>query len=432
MFSVVKCLYDEQKFKFLHVGDNLYGKTRRKVIGMRLLIIKYLKTHPFVLQIFWITLSICLSIVKFWVNKKANRILFISYGGRKFDDSPKEIYEEICKRNEFHDYELFWAFVEPDKYHIKRGIKIKVDTFTFFKVLLTSKIWVSNSGMTRGIHFVDDDIIKIETWHGSVLKKGGGEENQNVIGGKRRSMKYEPLDNKTIRCAQSLLDVEVLSRIFHSDKKCFLPCGFPRNDKLALADKNDIAIAKKKLGLPLDKRIILYMPTWREYCLDANNDVVCKPPINLDYWRDKLGKDYVLLFRAHYAVTSSLGICESSFVKNVSEYPEVNDLYLASDVLISDYSSAIIDYSILERPIFCFAYDYEEYSKKRGVYLDLNKDMPFGIQKNEVDLLETILNVNDYKSVMNKFRLVHATYANGLASKTMVNELMRRLNKEGE
>lgn len=356
-------------------------------------------------------------------------MLFASYGGRKFDDSPKAIYDEICKRKEFKDWNLIWAFVNPEQFDVPRGNKVKIDTLAFFKLLLTSHVWVSNSGMSRGIEYKDNRIIKVETWHGSVLKKGCGEENQGALGGKV-VFKGE-LDNKTIRCAQSNLDVEVLSRLFHATPDSFVKEGFPRNDALVKATLNDVFLAKQKLGIAANKKVILYAPTWRDYKLDNKNNVFCKPPIDLNKWKSELGNEFILLFRAHYAVTAALEIIEDDFVKDVSDYPCINDLYLASDMLISDYSSAIIDYAILEKPIFNFPYDLEEFETKRGLYLNLYDFIPCGVFKNENELISAILNYtsSDYAYKIHRCRIEHATYANGNASKAMVDKIMERLAK---
>ena len=148
---------------------------------MRLKIISFLRQHPVILQTFWKIAKIILFLFSKICRIKEKSVLFASFGGRTFDDSPKALYDEICRRKDFEDWNLIWAFVEPDKYNIPRGKKIKIDTLAFFKSLLTSRIWISNSGMDRGINYSDNRIIKIETWHGTPLKKIEGEEKRRKI-----------------------------------------------------------------------------------------------------------------------------------------------------------------------------------------------------------------------------------------------------------
>ncbi len=394
---------------------------------MRLLIINYLKQHTFILRIFWKIAEIVLTFLSRICQIKQKTILFSSFGGRKFDDSPKALYDEICDKKEFDDWNLIWAFVEPEKFSIPRGIKIKIDTLSFFKALLSSHVWVSNTGMARGINVNNDNIIKIETWHGCPLKKIGGEENQTSLGGKPKEFKGI-LDNKTIRCAQSEYDRDIFARIFHAAKESFLMCDLPRNDSLLKYSKDDCEKIKNRLGLPKDKKIILYTPTYREYLVDEYNSTYIAPPLNLEKWQNLLGSKYIFLIRAHYAVNKALNIVDNDFVRNVSDYECLNDLFVISDLMISDYSSTFFDYSILGKPMLCFAYDLEEYEEKRGLYLNLQEALPCKVDKNEDELIEHIfqLDFSEASKKSNDFRKKYVPNA-GKASRTIVDELLKRL-----
>ena len=107
----------------------------------------------------------------------------------------------------------------------------------------------------------------------------------------------------------------------------------------------------------------------------------------------------MLLMRAHPAVATLMNIKDNGFVKDVSTYPQLNDLMIVSDVLISDYSSIFFDYSILARPMFCFAYDYNIYQKERGMYFDIRKDLGDEMIDSEDKLLFAITNMNETKRV---------------------------------
>jgi len=120
--------------------------------------------------------------------------------------------------------------------------------------------------------------------------------------------------------------------------------------------------------------------------------VVFVPPLNLQRWQERLGKDFVLLFRAHYEVARVMGIEDNSFVKNVSAYPSLNELMMASDLLISDYSSIFFDYSVQAKPMLCYCYDYDKYSKKRGMYFDIREWIPSA--SDEEALLQLIENTD--------------------------------------
>ena len=398
---------------------------------MRERLIVFLKTHPWILRTIWsLTRGFLWFFVK--ITKQKKSVLFCSFGGRNFNDSPKAVFDEICRRKEFQDWRFIWAFVDPDKFNIPRGAKVKVDTFAFLKALVTSKIWVSNSGMDRGIDLITDKIVRVETWHGTPLKKIGGEENQNTMGIKPKDYKG-PIDYSAIRCAQSEFDREIFARVFHASKDSILLSDLPRNDELFNYNEQDCIAIRKSLGVDKSKKVILYTPTYREYLINDNSQNFIAPPINLERWKVELGEDYVLLVRAHYAVSAALGIINNDFVKDVSAYRSLNDLFVISDMMISDYSSTFFDYSILDRPMLCFAYDKDIYEEKRGLYLDMEKELPCRVCRTEDELLSEIKKQN-YVMAAKKANAFHKKYAPfaGNASKIVVDNIINKLKNENK
>ncbi|MDD6643461.1 MAG: CDP-glycerol glycerophosphotransferase family protein [Firmicutes bacterium] len=359
----------------------------------------------------------------FPIRKKT--MLFASFGGRNFDDSPRAIYDEICNRREFDDWKLIWAFVAPERFTLPRGEKVKIDSFRFFRTLFTARVWVSNSGMDRGFELRNPRILRVETWHGTPLKKICGEEHTNAI----KKNRYVSAPDKTaIRCAQSEYDREILARVLVAEKDTFLLCDLPRNDALLRYTPKDKAAIRSTLGIPQGKKVLLYVPTYREYLLNEKKETYLAPPIDLKKWEKRLGGEYVLLIRAHYAVNAALALTENDFVRDVSAYERLNDLYAVADVLLSDYSSAFIDASILGMPMLCFAYDLEEYEEKRGLYLDLAENLPCPICKTEDEVLDEIahLDMAEASAQTEGFRRRFAPYA-GHATDTVVDEMQRRL-----
>lgn len=192
--------------------------------------------------------------------------------------------------------------------------------------------------------------------------------------------------------------------MFHTTKSSILLSDLPRNDPLVSVTEQQVKAARERLQIPQNKKVILYAPTYREFNRDKFNACYLKPPMDLKKWRAALGDEYVLLFRAHYEVVNVLGIGEDDdFIRNVSSYPVLNDLMIVSDLLISDYSSIYFDYAILEKPMFSFVYDLEEYREKRGLYLDLYEVMPCRINRDEDSLIDELLEF-DYKDYCEKTR----------------------------
>ena len=177
--------------------------------------------------------------------------------------------------------------------------------------------------------------------------------------------------------------------------QCSTRCGMPRNEELWLADDEKKTLMREKLGLPVDKKVILYAPTWRE-STDGGKSYEIKPPIHFDVWKKELGSEYIVLFRAHHQTTKVLGVKYDDFVRDASDYPAVNDLMIASDMLITDYSAIAFDYAVLCKPIFCYAYDYETYLAERGTYFDIDDRYPNKSCRTEDELLSRIKSI-DYE-----------------------------------
>lgn len=179
----------------------------------------------------------------------------------------------------------------------------------------------------------------------------------------------------------------------------------PRNEELWNATEENKMEMRKKLNIPENKKVILYAPTWRE-SVDGGKTYSIKPPIHFDKWEEALGEEYIVLFRAHHLTTKVLGVEYNDFVRDASEYPFVNDLMIASDILITDYSAIAFDYSILCRPIFCYAYDYDSYLSERGTYFKMDERYPQKSCKTEEQLLDEIRNMQYVVACSNtmKFR----------------------------
>lgn len=361
------------------------------------------------------------------VNQKS--IIFVSLSGRNFDDSPKALYEEICKRDFFKDWKLIWAFKEPEKISIPRGEKVKFGTWKYWTTLLGTKVWVENGGMDLGINLNREKNIIVRTWHGSAIKLSEGYEKDKRMQVLSRYKKSLKTDTRSIRCIQTINELDYFSKIFKADKSTFLKCGLPRNDCLLhYTDENRRSI-RKILGIPEDKKIILYMPTFRQYLTGENQEYYIKPPIHLEKWKKELGNEFVLLMRLHYMVANVLEIKNDGFVFDVCKYSPLPDLYTIADYLITDYSSSMYDFSITEKPILCFGYDYEEYEERVGFVYDFPNILPSPILKDENDVIQALKHM-DYAEECKKTRFFKEHYAecfSGIASKTMVDEIQRRL-----
>ncbi len=311
--------------------------------------------------------------------------IFVSFMGMGFNDSPKTIYDYMQAHPEYKKYHCVWAFEHPEKFPNLETVKI--DTPVYFKTALKAKYWITNTNIERGLRFKKKNQVYLNTWHGIALKHIG-----NDVEG-RNDFNFDTVNHLVVSGDH---DEKVWKSAFNAKESTYLRCGMPRNEELWLADEKKKEMMHEKLGLPADKKVILYAPTWRE-STDGGKSYEIKPPIHFDVWKKELGEEYVVLFRAHHQTTKVLGVQYDEFVRDASDYPAVNDLMIASDMLITDYSAIAFDYAVLCKPMFIYAYDYETYLAERGTYFDIDERYPNKSCRTEDELLARIKDI-DYES----------------------------------
>lgn len=342
-------------------------------------LIEKVKNSKFLYKAYYYGMSAIVNFAKVFVKTDERLILFLSYGGRYFNDSPKSIYEAMKVDPRFKNYKLVWAFREPEKYDIES--KVKIDTPQFYKIALAARCWVTNVNVERGLNFTGKNTYYFHTTHGTLPKLNGNDVRKGGFFGWNFKYKYD------CSCAQSEIEKQLQLSMYGLKPENVLVCGYPKNDILAYATDELKERIRKKLGIDTEKRVILYAPTFRE---DNTSEMIS--PVDFKNWEDILGKEFLVLFRAHPIVINRTNFDKSSsFVRDVSEYPDNVELMIASDILISDYSGIFFEFGILHRPMYCYGYDYEEYVKVRGLYMDLRSELPSGT---EDEILWRIKNQN--------------------------------------
>jgi CDP-glycerol glycerophosphotransferase len=337
-----------------------------------------------------------LQLLKYIVRTDNNMIIFSSYTGKKFDDSPKAIFEYLNSDDRFNDFKYIWALGEPQKIKIKNAKIIKINSIKFYYYSIKTRYFISNAEIGEGIDFLGNKTVYINTWHGSAIKKIGLDRHrENKEGIQYINFKRSERCIVDIMTAQSDYDIQVFSRAFQIPKERFLLTGLPRNDELAnykFERKEELRI---KLGIEKKKKVILYAPTYRNYNQDRKSNFIEKSSFDINRWESELGNGYIILYRSHYYISKDeITHNDRSFIKDVSDYPYINDLIIVSDILVSDYSSVFFDYSITGKPMICYPYDLDEYKAKVGLYIDLEEEMPNGIVKSESELLNRIKNLD--------------------------------------
>ncbi|EDL53904.1 teichoic acid biosynthesis protein F [Vibrio mediterranei AK1] len=316
------------------------------------------------------------------INRK--KFIFESHRGLSYSCNPKYIYEYLSK--EFPEGDYIWCAQHPgDNFPNK---VVKRGGLKYLYHFATAKFLIHNAEFSDNIK-VRKNQVYINTQHGTPMKLMGIDWKNGPKATK--SKKYSKSNRWTYLINQNEYQKEIFDRVFRYEGKSEV-LGYPRTDTLN-HNNNDEYISKLKceLGIPNDKKVILYAPTWRD---SKENNVDDNTTLQLDLARlkEEFSETHVVLCRMHHLIVNSISesVIDSEFVFDMSDASvDTQDLLLCSDMLISDYSSLIFDYAILERPIIFYMYDLDSYLVNRGLYLTVD-ELPGPICMTTVDVVEAI------------------------------------------
>ena len=386
--------------------------------------INFAKKHYFILHALRKVRFIInrISYIKYFIFNKTNNnlIIFESYMGRQYSCSPKAIYEQMLKNPKFDDFIYVWALRDPSEYYdlsLNKNTKIiKFGSKEYYKTYSKAKYWVSNSRINEAI-LKRKDQVYIQCWHGTPLKRLGYDikyENGNSMNSSKDIKKKYSQDSKryTYMISPSKFCTDRFVSAFNlKDKSIIKELGYPRNDELFKYKQKDVIKIKKRLNIASNKKVILYAPTWRDNQHKSGVGYTYKLGIDFDKLKS-LSDEYVILFRTHYFVANYINLEKyKDFIINVSDYNDINDLYIVSDMLITDYSSVFFDYANLKRPIIYYMYDYDEYKNNLRDFYIKTSELPGPIVKNEDDLVSNIKSIDEVnKKYSEKYRKFNCKY----------------------
>lgn len=360
-------------------------------------------------------------------------IIFESFMGRQYSCSPRMLYEELRDNPAYADYKKVWAFKKPGKFkYLTEDPNTEVVLYggaKYCAACAQAKVWVTNSRLKNHVKPKEGQYV-IQTWHGTPLKRLGFDID-NYCGSKvaQKQLEYNystDVQKYSYMLSPSDFYKEKITSAFNLKKygkeNIFIDGEYPRNTFLNRLTEEQIKDIKRRLWIPEGKRIILYAPTWRETSHKPGKGYQYELAVDFDKWREVLGDDTVVLYRSHYFISNYINLNKyAGFVKNVSTYNDINELYAISDVLITDYSSVFFDYANLKRPMLFFMYDYEEYKNElRGFYLS-EDELPGPIVKEEDELLKILKDYNGegYEEKYEAFNKKYNPYRDGNGAKVV-------------
>ena len=376
-----------------------------------------------------------------------NLVLFSEYWGGGYGCNPRAIFEQLPEtaphlRGAWLIDDAKAALLPPGTEHVAPG------SFKRFMLFARAKYFVNNVNFA-GSYVKRPGQVHIQTMHGTPLKHVGLDVMSSSVAStavdpvrqpRRSGGKVVPIDEaRSAREFENLLrrsdrwDYAISSNAYSTEMwshayPCryeWLESGYPRNDALVNATDEDVREAREVLGVPEGKTAILYAPTFRETVGDTSMR------IDVGSLLEKLGDEAVLIVRAHHTATAGpamKALIESGRVIDGSRVPWILPCYLAADVLITDYSSTMFDYALLDRPIITYADDWPSYRETRGTYFDLLAEPPGLVARNQRQLEEMLVSGaydgDDARTVRATFRERFCQYDDGQAAARVIRGVM--------
>lgn len=325
---------------------------------------------------------------------RKDKIVISSYLGQGYGDNAKYIVEQLLKQDT--PYDIVWL-VRNMSTEFPQGVR-KVSYLSVRSVYeqATARVWIDNRRKPGYVRKRKGQFY-LMTWHGGIGLKKVEEDAADSL-----PPSYIAAAKRDSRMADLFLSnskwvTDEYRKAFWYEGR-IVEIGFPREDIFYRERLETVRRIKSQLGISEDAKIVLYAPTFRQ---NIGEEPLLTYQINwervIENCRKRFGGEWKGLIRLHpnlLLVQDKLSLPE--MVKNVTAYPDMQELLLASDILISDYSSCIFDFAITKRPVFLYTPDLSEYLKNRDLYFDL-RHLPFPLAESEEALADVLIQFNAEK-----------------------------------
>lgn len=350
---------------------------------------------------------------------KKRKIMFMSHWGNRYNCNPKYLSEYMVEH--CPDWDIVWAFANPEKYEIKGVRVVRFPSIRYFYELATCRVFVTNLRMLK--HFQKrKGQFYVQTWHAPLAIKMIEEDAEDTLPSNYIKMAKRDSSQMDVLLSGCQKNTDIFRNCFWF-KGPIIPSGTPRQDIMFEDNINLKEHIKKILSIENNEKILLYAPTFRKdgtlehYNLDFN--------VLSTTLQQKFGGKWKILLRLHpnIAYLSSKLSKGLPNVKDVSLYDDIQELLLIADVVISDYSSLVFDYAVTKRPCFLYTPDLYSYTHSdRGLYFEI-QTLPFPYSNSPKELYESILSFTDskYKKDVESFWNSIGSFDDGHACERVIN-----------
>lgn len=305
-----------------------------------------------------------------------DQILLRSFDGKQCGDNPGGIAAELRRRDDPRP--RIWVIADRSIPVPPGERAVLTGTMAYFAALARSRHLISNDHTPRPFRKRAGQFYA-QTWHGAPFKRIGYDIDRPAFASGRGYFEFMAADvaDWDLLLSPDPFATPILREAFRYPGE-ICESGYPRDDELLSGAPDRARDIRLRLGVPDGRKVALYAPTWRDDSRDAAGAYQFDLRLDLAAARDRLAGDYVLLVRGHHLMASGLPRdVPGDFAIDVTSYPDIADLLLVTDVLITDYSSVIFDFAPSGRPILLFTYDLDRYRDQlRGFYLDVESVAP--------------------------------------------------------
>jgi CDP-glycerol glycerophosphotransferase len=349
---------------------------------------------------------------------KKNKIICSNFYGKGYGDSPKYIIDELLKRDE-KKYDIVWVVKDKSITDFPQEIRtVKINTLKYIYELATSKVWIFNCRKNMSVKKRKGQFY-IQTWHGGIAFKKIEKDAKNKLDSNYIAQAKDDSKAIDLIISNGKFCSQMYRRAFWYDEpKEILECGTPRNDILINADKEKIKkIVYDFYNFNEKDKVLIYAPTFR--------DVYVNNPYDIDFekLREELNKktnsNWRILIRLHPGEKNPERFIKfSENVLNACEYKDIQELILASELLITDYSSTMFESMLANIGVILYANDIESYQNERGTYFTF-EELPFKLTTNNEELMKVIreLDFGEIQKEYDKFKASLGLIEEGTASK---------------
>jgi CDP-glycerol glycerophosphotransferase len=356
-------------------------------------------------------------------------VVYTSFQGRRYSDSPRAIHEELVRRGA--PLEHLWVVQDGQCEVPDSATVLREGSREYHEALGTARFVVANDLFPPWFARRPDQVC-VQTWHGAPLKRLGFDvANRRSQPNRLYGSWEQQVGNWQYVLSPNRFSTPILRDAYAIEGE-LLETGYPRNDLLARADADARSReVRRRLGVPEGKRTVLYAPTYRDQVYDRRGRYRLDLRLDLARLRAAVGEDTVILFRNHPYVVDPAPTDADGFVRDVSSYPDGTELLLAADVLVTDYSSIMFDYASTGRPILFYAYDLDAYASEiRGFYVDFAETVPGPLLRTTDELADALGDIEGvtarYASRYEEFRAKFCEFDDGQASARVVDRLFLR------